>query len=80
MLTKRTNILFGENQWERLVGLAESRNTSIGELVRKAVADKYLAAFQDQEVQRAYRDILSLRKRRKGVIDYKALIGYGRKY
>lgn len=41
MLTKRTHILFEEKLWEKLVEISEKTNTSIGQLVRTAVEDKY---------------------------------------
>lgn len=41
MLTKRTNILFDEKLWEELVELSKRTGTSIGQLVRTAVEDKY---------------------------------------
>jgi len=41
MLTKRTNILFDQKTWDMLVGLAKSRGSSVGELVRVAVKEKF---------------------------------------
>lgn len=40
-LSKKTTILFSPDLHERLARLAEQRNTSIGELVRTAVARQY---------------------------------------
>lgn len=79
MLVKRTNILFDEDLWDKLVNLAHESGKSIGKLVRKAVVETY---FSDNlaEEREAFKEILKLRKTFKGTIDYKALINEGRKY
>lgn len=41
MLTKRTQILFDQQLWSSLVQLAKEKNTSVGELVRNALREKY---------------------------------------
>jgi len=41
MLTKRTNILFSEQEWQLLTTLATQKTTSVGQLVRHAVANTY---------------------------------------
>ena len=41
MLTKRTQILFDEYLWKTLFDRAKKEKTSIGELVRTAVKEKY---------------------------------------
>lgn len=42
MLTKRTQVLFDEYLWDQLVKIAQSRNSSVGELVRSAVRKQYI--------------------------------------
>lgn len=41
MLIKRTQILFDKELWNTLVELAKEKKTSVGELVRRAVREKY---------------------------------------
>ena len=79
MLTKRTNILFKEDQWLSLVALAQEWGTSVAELVRQAVDEKYLQGKRDAEVKKAVETILRIRKKVPG-INYKELINAGRKY
>ena len=81
MLTKRTNILFDEVLWKQLVKLSETKKTSVGQLVREAVQEKYQAAVDLEKRRQAIDHILKIRpKPVKGKIDYKALINAGRKY
>lgn len=80
MLTKRTNILFDENLWETLTAEAVKRKTSVGKLVREAVAKMYARDKELEERRKAFEHILKIRKVSKTRIDYKALINYGRKY
>ena len=81
MLTKRTNILFDEVLWKQLVKLSETKKTSVGQLVREAVQEKYQAAVDLEKRRQAIENILKIRpKHVKGKIDYKALINAGRKY
>lgn len=81
MLTKRTNILFEESTWKKLEKLAYERKISVGELVRRAVEDKYSKGLELEERRSAIDDILKARpKPFKGEIDYKELISHGRKH
>ena len=80
MLNKRTNILFDENLWKTLTAEAGKRKTSVGKLVREAVAKMYLQDEELEERRKAFAHILKIRKVSKNRIDYKALINYGRKY
>ena len=81
MLTKRTNILFDEVLWKQLVKLSETKKTSVGQLIREAVQEKYQAAVDLEKRRQAIENILKIRpKPVKGKIDYKALINAGRKY
>lgn len=79
MLTKRANILFEEKTWKELASRAKKRNTSVGELVRSAIEEKYPS---DQELQARKKALDHIREIRpkpfKGKIDYKALINEGR--
>ncbi len=80
MLNKRTNILFDEKLWNKLVKLAAAKNTSVGELVRTAVEEKYIEEEILRKRRQAFENILKLRpKPFKGKIDYKKLINEGRK-
>jgi predicted CopG family antitoxin len=80
MLTKRTHILFDEEVWNKLVKMAQQEKSSVGELIRTAVEEK----FAQQEILRkrrqAFEAILKHRpKPYPGKIDYKELINAGRK-
>lgn len=76
MLTKRTNILFDEELWKKLLAIACSSNKSVGQIVREAVCEKYYDRKQEER-SRAYHDILRIRKKFKHV-DYEELINAGR--
>jgi len=79
MLTKRTNILFDENLWKLLKTEASRRKTSVGKLVRDAVAKMYAREEELEERRKALDHILKIRKRVKG-INYKEYINYGRRF
>lgn len=79
-LNKRTNILFTKDLWEKLVDLAKLNNSSVGQLVREAVEEKYLKINRFSKRQKAIESTLRERAILKGKIDYKKLIDYGRKY
>jgi len=79
MLNKRTNILFDENLWKILTTVASRRKTSVGRLIREAVAKIYTSDEELEERKKAFEEILRIRKVSKRRIDYKALINYGRK-
>lgn len=80
MLTKRTNILFSEELWKKLLQLAEAKKTSVGEFVRRAVEEKYTKEAEFEQTKQLLERIEKIRpKPFKGAIDYKALINYGRK-
>ncbi|MBP9691592.1 hypothetical protein KBD81_05945 [Candidatus Woesebacteria bacterium] len=85
MLTKRTNILFDQKTWDILVGLAREKEYSVGELVRRAVKEKYLNEEQITLKQReeAIKQINSIRKQIKHKFtreEIRESIEYGRKY
>jgi len=81
MLTKRAQILFSEEVWNKIVKLAASKNTSAGELVRKAVEEKYSQEADLEQRRQALELVLKHRpKPFKGKINYKALINAGREY
>ena len=81
MLTKRTNILFDEEQFAYLAALASKNNTSVGDLVRKAVVKVYYQEPHDKRID-AYNKILALRKGIKKITnkEIREFINYGRKY
>lgn len=81
MLTKRTHILFDEGFWKKLVQLADREKTSIGQLVRQALEEKYMKEDKLEQRRRAIEATFRDRPASaKGKIDYKALINAGRKY
>lgn len=85
MLTKRTNILFDQETWDYLVALARKRDTSVGVLVRDAVAKEYIDEKERIQKQRekAFVEIEKLRSQIKHKFSLKEIresIEYGRKY
>jgi hypothetical protein len=78
MLTKRTNLLFEEDLWNRLVSIANEKNTSVGDLVRQATRRVYIDSEVNSNRKTAFATILSTRVKQKSV-DYKKLINHGRK-
>jgi len=81
MLTKRAQILFDEALWKELVRIAQREKTSVGDIVREAVEEKYTTEVNLEQRRRV---IEAIRQNRptpvKGKIDYKKLINAGRKY
>jgi len=49
-LTRRVQILLSRQQHERLEALARARDVSVGELIRRAVEETYVAATPDERV------------------------------
>jgi hypothetical protein len=85
MLSKRVQILFDEDDYVSLAKIAKGEDTSVGELVRKAVKRQYLTDREKELAlrQKSYEDILAWQKKigiSKTRIDYKELINYGRKW
>lgn len=71
MLTKRTNILFDNDLWEKLTRLASSKKTSVGNLVRTAAEEKYRQEDSSEQARQALQAIESTRPHFKGKLDYK---------
>ena len=46
MLTKRISILFTQRTWDLLVLISKAKNTSVSELVRIAVKEKYQKEYE----------------------------------
>lgn len=85
MLTKRTNILFDQETWDYLVGLAAKRETSVGDIVRKAVIKEHLNQKdqRDTDREKAHEMVLELRKNMSYTFTTKEILNYvhdGRKY
>lgn len=81
MLTKRAQILFDEGLWKKLVQLAQAQKTSVGQIIRETIMEKYGQETNLSERKQLLEEIENIRpKPLKGRIDYKALINYGRKY
>ena len=79
MLTKRTNILFDEVLWLKLAIVAKQEQTSVGDLVRKAVIKIYIDGNRQTEKQMAINKILAI-KPIKSKLNYRELFENGRKY
>lgn len=79
MLTKRTNILFDEKTWNKLLKLSKEQEKSVGELVRTAI-DSYYDLNNDtlKRIQAVCSAIEDKRTHYNGTLDYKELIEYGR--
>jgi len=85
MLSKRTNILFEDSQWEQLVSHAKKEQISVGSLIRKAVFTVYFKGENDvlKERREAIDRIRKIRKQIKKPVTTKEiieLINYGRKF
>ena len=80
MLIKRTNILFDEETWKMLTSLATEKQVSASELIRKAIKGTYFLEGEKMNNEKIFGQIISLRKRTKGKIDYRKLIEDGRKH
>jgi len=78
-LNKRVQVLFSEELWEKLVKTARERGVSVGEFIRLIVTQEYESGDMLERRRRAHEDILKIRKRFAGKLDYKALINEGRK-
>ena len=63
MLIKRTQILFDKELWNTLVGISKRESISVGELVRRAVKEKYEADKLLQKRREAVKGILDFRKK-----------------
>lgn len=63
MLVKRAQILFDKQLWNTLADLAKRKNTSMGELVRAAVKEKYEEEDRLQKRKEAVEAILIFRKK-----------------
>ena len=79
MLTKRTNILFDQELWSKLAVVAKQEQTSVGDLVRKAVIKIYINGNRQSEKQLAIDKIVAM-KPKKMKLNYRNLIDYGGKY
>lgn len=78
MFNRPTHILLDDEYRSHLAAMARLENTSIGELVRRAIRKVY---FQDEikkKRAKAIDDIMRIRPHFKGKIDYKELINSGR--
>lgn len=80
MLNKRTNIIFNQSSWDKLVKLSKTQSKSVAELIRSAV-DDYYDLKNDSIAQ--IRDACSIIEKKRRIqnkkVDYKSLINYGRK-
>lgn len=79
MLTKNAHILFDPQEWKQLVQIANLENSSVNQLVRRAVKKTYLKTARDNQIANAVDKIRKIRPHIKN-INYKELISYGRKH
>lgn len=63
MLVKRTQILFDKDLWKTLVDVSKRENTSIGELVRRAVRGKYEEEQLLEKRKKAVEEIFTFAKK-----------------
>ncbi len=80
MLTKNAHILFDPQEWMLLTRIATEENSSVNQLVRKAVQSTYLKTARDLRIAAAVDKIIKIRPHFKGKIDYRSLVNYGRKH
>ena len=84
MLTRRTNVLFEEEDYIMLSGLAKDSNKTIGELVRHAVKKTFKFKAKDTKINKEL--VARIKRGWKFLkhpeipVDYKALVENGRKY
>lgn len=83
MLTRRTNVLFSEEEYQTLSKLSKKKGKTMGELVRSAVKMHYKTNKTNRKktTKRIMNEMKQLVRtvNTKG-IDYKILINEGRKY
>lgn len=79
MLNKRVNVLFDQDEWDRLTVLASLKNANASQLIRVAIRKTYFSDQNNTARKSAFYSILKERKTFKH-INYKALINYGRKF
>lgn len=80
MLTKRAQILFDEEFWQKLVQVAESQKTSVGEVIRRILKEKLGGEVEIEAKKKTLEEIERIRPHFKGKLDYEALINHGREY
>lgn len=61
MLSKRTNILFDENLWQKLSSLAKKTNTSVGQLTREAVILTFFPGESESRIKNRSEAIRAIR-------------------
>jgi hypothetical protein len=64
---RRTQLYLDEHLWNALHTRARSRRTSISELVREAVRERYLGRRDEQ--MKAMQEFVGIRKERSGPLD-----------
>ncbi len=62
MLTRRTNILFEEETWDKLNKIAQKKKLSIGEIVRNAVKKQLSDERKDEQIPEAIASIVRFRQ------------------
>lgn len=80
MLTKRTNILFEEELWDKLVKLSKIKEISVSSIIRQAIEEKFNQQDLLEKRRKAVEATLKHRPQPfKGKINYKELINAGRR-
>ena len=64
---RRTQLYLDDHLWDTLHARARSQKTSISELVRQAVRDRYLGKREERE--KAMQDLVGIRKGRSESVD-----------
>lgn len=85
MLNKRVHVLFDQREHSLLGMIAGIRGLSVGELVRRAVAERYLSGKEHElELRKMVFENLKNWQKEIGIskqpTDYKKLVSYGRKW
>jgi len=81
MLTKRTNVLFTEEDYLMLSELAKGSKKTIGEIVRHAVKKTYKNKNKsNKEIIKMIKKGWTFLKNPEIPVDYKEWVEYGRKY
>lgn len=78
MLNKRAVTLFDEELWKQLTYLAHEEGSSVGELVRRAARKVYSEDFIKKQRAQAIKDIIRIRPKFKGKIDFETWVNSGR--
>jgi len=82
MLNKRTNFLLKKETWDSLKSISKDKNTSIGDLIRRAIEEVYFKENINEVKRKAIENTIKVRRVIPNIAkySYKDLINEGRKY